>query len=286
MIPTQSLVFESMQVALLVDGRREDLHVVVLLAADDERNAQVLQKSGRERQVRLRGLHDIRQFTGQHRSAGTGLPEVTQGELGVGLTGQSRLGTHDHHDPLQIGIAHEHDRMIQRLDLALRRIGRGIHGVHHLAHELSIHGHHLHDLAGGGVRITEAAEGLEHRLPEAGHLDITQELPDAVFDIVLGPPRVGIDDLRSRGHHDARRGRSRPADRHHLSSHRGASNQRWPSAFDDLDDRATRSHQRPLALATRLADRRLGFGDGLGWQAGHHRLGAPMPMGGFPHRQR
>ena len=97
--------------------------------------------------------------------------------------------------------------MIQGLNLALRRVSGGVHRVHHLADQLGIDRHDLHDFSGSRVGIPESAQCLEDGLPKSRHLNIPEQLSNAILDIGLRPSGIRIDERwRRRNDEAGRRG--------------------------------------------------------------------------------
>ena len=62
-------MLQRVEVSLFFDRSRKNLHVVVLLAADDERHAEVLKKSCGEGQIGFGRLDNVGELSSQHRTA-------------------------------------------------------------------------------------------------------------------------------------------------------------------------------------------------------------------------
>ena len=69
MIPSHSLMLQRVKVSLFFDRSRKNLHVVVLLTADDERHTEVLKKSCGEGQIGFGRLDNVGELSSQHRTA-------------------------------------------------------------------------------------------------------------------------------------------------------------------------------------------------------------------------
>ena len=168
--------------------------------------------------------------------------------------------------------------MIQRLNLALRRVRGGVHRVHYLAHQLGIDRHDLHDLSRSRVGIPESTQGFEDSLPESRNLDIPEELANAVLDVRRRPSGIRINERRRCRNNEAA-----------LSGHRSwcrltaVQRRSWP--LDDLNNRPARCDDSPFASASALSGRRLGFRSRFGLRWWNNWLCPSVPMGRFPNRQ-